>query len=146
MLLFDTNVLAYAHDSRSKNHEKALELRDAALRGELEVCVSYQNIAELYSILTHPSKLSKPYVPAMAAELCELYIASKNIKKIVPAEQTYSEALRLAGQVGATSTKIFDCLLAATAMENGIKTIYTENTKDFKQFKSIKAVNPFLEK
>lgn len=146
MLLFDTNILAYAHDPISKHYRKALELRKAALKGELEVCVSYQNIAELYSVLTNPVKLSKPYDPAAAVELCELYIWSKNLRKIVPTEQTYSEALRLAGRVGATSTKIFDCLLVATALENGINTVYTENTKDFESFKSIKAVNPFLGK
>lgn len=143
MLLFDTNVLVYAHDPISKNYRKALKLRRAALKGELEVCISYQNIAELYSVLTNPVKLSRPYAPAAAAELCELYIKSKNLQKIVPTEQTYSEALRLAGRVGATSAKIFDCLLVATALEYGIDTVYTENTKDFEPFKSIKAVNPF---
>lgn len=144
MLLVDTNVLAYAHDSTSKNHRKALELRNAALSGKSEVCISYQNIIELYSVLTHPLKLSKPYVPAVAAELCELYIGSKNLQKIAPTEQTYLEALRLAGPLGATSAKIFDCLLVATALENGVDTICTENTKDFERFKSIKAVNPFM--
>lgn len=146
MLLFDTNVLVYAHDPISKNYKKALKLRRAALKGELKACVSYQNIAELYSVLTNPVKLSKPYAPATAIELCELYMRSKNLLKIMPTEKTYSEALRLAGQVGATSVRIFDCLLVATALENGIDTIYTENAKDFGIFKSIRAVNPFIEK
>jgi predicted nucleic acid-binding protein len=146
LLFFDTNVLTYAHDSVSKNYREALRLRNAALDGELEACVSYQNIIELYSILTNPVKLSKPYDSGAAAELCELYIKSKNIPKIMPTEQTYSEALRLADRVGASSTKIFDCLLAATARENGVETIYTENTGDFKPFKFITAVNPFLRK
>lgn len=146
MLLVDTNVLAYAHDPVSKNHEKAKELAKAALKGELEACISYQNVAELYSVLTNSAKLSKPYESSVAVELCELYIKSKNIPKIISTEQTYSRALRLAGQVGATSTKIFDCLLAVTARENNIKTIYTENTRDFEPFKFITAVNPFLKK
>lgn len=146
MLLFDTNVLVYAHDSSSKHYGKASELREAALKGKLDACISYQNIAELYSVLTNPAKLSKPYQPATAVELCELYIWSKSLPKIVPTEQTYSEALRLADRTGATSTKIFDCLLAATALENGVDTIYTENTKDFEPFKAIRAVNPFRDK
>lgn len=146
MLLFDTNVLAYAHDPISKHYRKALKLRETALKGELEACVSCQNIAELYSVLTNPLKLSKPYEPSAAAELCELYIRSKNLRKIIPTEQTYSVALGLAGRGGITSTKIFDCLLVATALENGVDTIYTENTKDFEPFKSIKVVNPFVGK
>jgi len=146
MLLFDTNVLAYAHDSASKNHEEALRLRNAVLKGELDACVSYQNIVELYSVLTNPIKLARPYTASEASELCELYLDTKNLAKIVPTEQTYSEALRLAGKIGATSAKVFDCLLAATAKENGVKTIYTENTKDFGLFGFVQAVNPFKRK
>ncbi len=146
MILFDTNVLVYAHDSLSKNHEKAEKLRSAALRGKLGACISYQNIAELYSVLTNPLKLSVPYAPSAAVELCELYLNSKNLPKIMPTEQTYPGALRLASRVGAAGRKIFDCLLVATALENGVDAIYTENTRDFELFKSIKAVNPFVEK
>lgn len=143
MLLLDTNVLVYAHDPISKHYRKTLELRKAALKGELDACISYQNIAELYSVLTNPVKLSKPYEPAAAVELCELYIWSKNFRKIVPTGETYSKALRLADRVSASSAKIFDCLLVATALENGVDTIYTENTRDFEPFRSVRAVNPF---
>ena len=146
MLLLDTNVLAYAHDSASKNHEKAMKLVESALRGELEACISYQNIAELYAVLTRTLKLATPYKASEAAEVCELYAKSKNLLKIMLTEQTYMEALRLAERTGATSTKIFDCLLVATALENGIDTIYTENTEDFEPIESIKAINPFHKK
>ena len=97
-------------------------------------------------VLTNPLKLTRPYKADEAAEICHLYIKSKNIKKIVSTEQSYYEALRLASQVGMTARKIFDCLLTATALENSVDTIYTENTKDFEPFKSIKTINPFLEK
>ncbi len=144
--MFDTNVLAYAHDSASKNHEKAVKLIESALGGELDACISYQNIIELYSVFTHPLKLSTPYESSGAVELCYLYIESKNLKKIVPTEKTYSEALRLASRIGVVARKIFDSVLVATALENGVKTIYTENTKDFEPFKSIRAINPFIKK
>ena len=37
----------------------------------------------------------------------------------------------------------WDALLAATMEENSIETIITENEKDFKKIKWIKAINPF---
>jgi predicted nucleic acid-binding protein len=37
---------------------------------------------------------------------------------------------------------IFDCILAVTAKENGIKEIYTENLEDFKFYNFLKASNP----
>ena len=38
---------------------------------------------------------------------------------------------------------VFDVLLVATMLENGVDTLYTENTKDFSAFREIRAVNPF---
>jgi len=146
MLMFDTNVLGYAHDSVSKHNQRAARLVTSALKGELKACVSYQSLAELYAVLTHPQKLAKPYSASEASELCGLYVRSRNLAKVLPSKQTYLSALKLAGRTGVNSTKIFDCLLVATALDNGVDTIYTENTKDFKQFESIKIVNPFLEK
>lgn len=37
---------------------------------------------------------------------------------------------------------IWDSLIIATALENGITKIYTENTKDFKEIARIDAINP----
>jgi len=36
----------------------------------------------------------------------------------------------------------WDALIAATMLENGVKTIFTENTADFRKIPFIKAVNP----
>jgi predicted nucleic acid-binding protein len=39
--------------------------------------------------------------------------------------------------------KIFDCVLAVTAKENGVDIIYTENVDDFKCYSFVKVLNPF---
>jgi predicted nucleic acid-binding protein len=40
--------------------------------------------------------------------------------------------------------RIFDLFLAATMLDNGVHTIYTENVRDFKGLKGIEVINPFL--
>ena len=144
MLLLDTNVLVYAHDSSSKRNRKALRLVREALRGELEAAISYQSIMELYSVLTNPTKLERPYGAREAALLCSLYAGSKNLVKLLPSGRAYLESINLAGDLGLVGMQIFDCLLATTAKENGIKEIYTENVADFRSFEFIKAFNPFI--
>ena len=143
MLLIDTNVLVYAHDAASGNNKRASEILKSVLRGKLEACTSYQNLIELYAVLTNPQKLRRPYNAREAAELCELYIKSKNLIKLLPSAGAYLDSIKLAGKIRKTSAKIFDCLLAITARENGVETIYTENTKDFEQFEFMKPINPF---
>jgi predicted nucleic acid-binding protein len=39
---------------------------------------------------------------------------------------------------------VFDCVLAVTAKENKIETIYTENVKDFKNYGFITTFNPLI--
>jgi predicted nucleic acid-binding protein len=146
MILFDVSVLAHAHDSASRNHEKAAGLVGAALEGRLKACISCQTILELYSVLTDPEQLARPYEPGAAAELCGLYTRSRNLPKIVPTEESYSKALRLAGRAGMSARKIFDCLLVATALENGVDIIYTEDRRTLEPFKSVKIIDPFPEK
>ena len=143
MLLLDTNVLVYAHDSSSKQNRKALRLVREALKGELEAGISYQSLMELYSVLTSPVKLERPYGAREAAWLCSLYAGSKNLAKFLPSVKAYAESVELAGDLRVVGARVFDCLLAATAKENGVKEIYTENVADFHSFDFIKAVNPF---
>jgi predicted nucleic acid-binding protein len=43
-----------------------------------------------------------------------------------------------------SKAEIFDCVLAVTAKENSIDIIFTENIADFKHYKFIKVLNPFV--
>jgi predicted nucleic acid-binding protein len=43
-----------------------------------------------------------------------------------------------------SKAQVFDCVLAVTAKENNVDTIYTENVTDFKHFKFVKVKNPFV--
>lgn len=143
MLLLDTNVLVYAHDSASRNNRRARRVLKSVLKGKLEAGISYQSLIELYTVLINPLKLERPCTPQEAAELCELYFKSKNLVKFLPTPKSYKDAVELAERTKATEAKIFDCLLAATAKENGADVICTKNTEDFEGFKFIKAVDPF---
>jgi predicted nucleic acid-binding protein len=42
-----------------------------------------------------------------------------------------------------TGQRIFDVFLVATMMDNQVRTLYTQNTKDFSRFTDIQAINPF---
>jgi len=54
------------------------------------------------------------------------------------------EVFELIKKLNLSKGRIFDCLLAITAKENGVEIIYTENVDDFKAYGFLKASNPLV--
>lgn len=56
--LVDTNVLVYAVNPLSNNHEAARSLWQSGLNGEARLCVCPQILFEFYSVVTNPKRFS----------------------------------------------------------------------------------------
>lgn len=137
-MLVDTNILVYAiNEDSSKNKQAKIFLRD----NQGKLTVAHQNIIETIKVLTQP-KFSKPLKPRLAIEAVLAII--ENCQIIVPKHGTEFITLELIKRSNLSGKRIFDAYLTATALSNGVDTIVTDNTKDFKKFKEIKVVNPFV--
>ena len=139
-ILLDTMILCYAHGKSSPNHAKAFLILKAAINGLIEACISYQNLAEFYSIITG-KRVKEPLTPSKAAALCILYGKSSRIKKLLPAGITYDQAFYLAQDHLLTDGDVFDGILACTA-RMGANTIWTENVQHFTRYSFLNAENP----
>lgn len=136
-ILFDTNILVYAHNSDSPYHLKALNLVQAAIEGELEAVLAQQNLLEFYSIITDLKRVSKPLSPKEAKGLIKDYLNSP-FKIIFPDQETLNLAFSF--EEDSKGGEIFDTFLVATMLSNNVKTIVTVNTKDFRMFTDIKII------
>ena len=67
----------------------------------------------------------------------------QNAHLLSPNKATYYLTLELINKYKISGDNIFDAYLAATALSNDIKTIVTDNTKDFKNIIEIETHNPF---
>jgi len=139
-ILLDTMILCYAHDRLSPYYTKASLIIEASISGLIETYVSYQNLAEFYSIMTG-KRVKKPLTPGEAAELCTLYERSVAIGKLLPTTVAYSEAFKSAKELSIVNGDVFDCVLAHTARGNA-DTIWTENTQHFKEYAFLSVENP----
>jgi len=132
--LIDSNMLVYAFDSSEKEkHEKAKNFFKSIERNKANL--SIQNLVEFHNVVT--SKIEKPI---------SLDISKKSVSNLAESfnvfqydSETIVEAIDLQKE---NKIHFWDALLAATMKVNGIKIIYTENTKDFEKIKEIKALNP----
>lgn len=138
-MLVDSNILIYAINRRSPKHTSAQNFLLNNI-GNLEV--AHQNILETLRVLTHP-KFPSPMKINDALKAINSIV--KTCRVIYPEEETYHITLLLIKENKPVSDQIFDAYLVATALSNGIATIATDNTRDFKKFKEIKLFNPFVQ-
>lgn len=134
---FDTNVLVYAFDeAEPQKRSRCKKLVETVFEGNLLGVISNQVLAELFFVLTE--KIEKPINKEKAQTIVEGFIESINWKKINYSINTVKKATK-----SAVSKKIhfWDALIAETMTENELFTIYTENAKDFKKIRNIKAIN-----
>ena len=143
MILFDSNLLVYAHATHSPFHATAKQLRDQAARGELEACLAPQVLCEFFAVVTNPRLFDPPMTPKQASQEITTYWTQSGFRRIAPTEQTVTRLIGLVARHAVRDRWIFDVFLVATMLENGVTTIYTANTKDFLPFHELQVVNPF---
>lgn len=141
-VLFDSNILVYAHNLNSPFYQKAKELHEKVVFGGLAAAVSVQNLLEFYSIITDSKRIEKVVEPQIAQKHCLAYLEA-GFQIIYPKAGDFEMVTKLVSRTKIKGRKIFDVYLVATMLSNGIKTIYTANERDFEMFGQIKVVNPF---
>jgi len=143
-ILLDTNILVHAYNRASQLHGKAADIIRKALRREIKACITPQILYEFFAVVTNPKRVEYPLPVNEAADICLDLWECREIEKVNPTVTTPLKVFKLIKQLNLSGGGIFDCVLAVTAKENGIKEIYTENLEDFKFYNFLKASNPLV--
>jgi predicted nucleic acid-binding protein len=142
-LLFDTNVLVYAHDELSPFHESSAALLDLAIERKVAAVLAEQNIIELYRIVTSSvATRGRPLTSAEAKGLIEETYLSGAFRILYPTKAVLEKTLQLAVETGAAAARIFDLRLAAHALIAGIPMVATHNTSHFSGLETLVAELP----
>ena len=132
----DTNILVYSYEKdKPPKRNICLDLVLKCFRGEIQLVVSNQILAEFFHVITEKSKY--PLSIEEAKGLIQLIIASSNWIKVDYTISTVLRAIDISKSCG-----IWDALIDATMIENNISEIYTENEKDFGKIPWIEVINP----
>lgn len=136
-LLFDTNILVYAHNQDSPFHNKSLSLVNRVITGEIKGILTQQNLLEFYSIITDQRRITKPLSVVKAQELVEDYLKLP-FDVIAPGKETIKILSLLCQKNKIKNGQVFDAYIVATMLSHQIKNIVTANIKDFLVFTEIK--------
>lgn len=131
--LVDSNLLIYL--SIAEDMEKTEKVKQFFKESQ-ELAISFQSLREVCSVLLRKYSLSKEQV------LTELDLFSDIFDTVQDNLEDLEKAINIFQDY---KIPFWDAMLIATAERNGIKTIYTENTKDFEKYKKIKTINPLTE-
>lgn len=139
-MLVDANVLLFATDTTSPNHDRCASWLIEALSGDRRVGLPWQSIGAFVRISTHPRILSNPLSAASAWEIVEGWLAQPTAWIPAASERTAANLGELLRVTGATGNLIPDAQLAALAIEHGLEVVSADS--DFARFPSVRWLNP----
>lgn len=141
--LLDTNIFVHTHNQTSPHQEKAGEIVREAFNGQLEACITSQILYEFFLVVTSVRRVRRPLTADRAANTCQDLLISGAIEIIEPQITTPSLVFELVRKHGITGAELFDCVLAATAKDNHVEMLHTENVSGFEKYEFLAIANPF---
>lgn len=141
-ILLDTNILVHAYNKSSPHQQTASNIIKKAMDREIQACLTPQILYEFFAVVTSSRRVEYPISSREAADLCIDLWECREIEKLNPSGVAPIDVFKYTKELKLSKAEIFDCILAVTCKENCIKTIYTENSIDFKRYTFVKAVNP----
>lgn len=140
MIFPDINLLIYAYDSASKQHEESAEWLEAILNGTNPVCFSWHTIMGFMRILTTVRMVPAPFTAKEAMETAHQLLQVPVARMLEPGEKHFEIFRGLVETSGISGARLADAHIAALAIEHGAT--FASVDKDFRVFESLKLINP----
>lgn len=138
----DTNILIYAVNSGCKEHAEAKRIYELMLQDATEWILSDQVLFEFYRGLRSAKILERPLDHRQAIQQIEFLREDSGVQHCAYETTFWEDLMKGFSKSETKSSHIFDRVLAVTLRQNGVKTFYTRNTKDFSGFGFEAIVNP----
>lgn len=135
-ILLDTNIWVYYFDKDSLFHKNSHDLIKTALENNFSIYLTSQILRELLSVLTHKSKVQNPLIPAKAIKKIKYLL--NYFPLVQESDSSFVFFLSLVQKYNIHGLAIHDINIVATALDNNISTIVTNNVCDFKKVKELK--------
>jgi toxin-antitoxin system PIN domain toxin len=145
MLSIDTNLLLYAYNTASPDHEAAYRWMISIQRVE-DVAISEFVLAELYCLLRNPAVLERPLSAPKAVEVIQTYRSHPRWRLIsfpTAEDRGLHDALwKKAASKAFAFRRLYDVRTAMTMILQGVTEFATANAKDFAGLGFKKVWNP----
>ncbi len=139
--LIDTNILLRLVEIAHSQHLEARKAVDRLLAQGFTLYILLQNVSEFWNVCTRP--LDKNGLGFLIAQAeAELENLEKVFDILPDTTDVYKNWRELVVSHSISGVKVHDAKIVAAMKAHGIQTLLTFNTKDFKRYTDIKAIEP----
>lgn len=140
MILIDANVLLYAYNSSSPDHERARAWLETTLAEEGDVRIDLVTLLAFVRIATNPAVFARPMSVDEAIAAVEAWLALPNVSVAQPTTSHWSALADVARTGQVRGPDVMDAHLAALAIQSGATLCTTD--RGFARFDALKRLNP----
>jgi uncharacterized protein len=141
VIVFDTNVLVYAHRADSPFHERARAVLREHAEGPASWAIPWPCLHEFLAVTTSPRVFRDPTPPDLARRQVDAVLASPSLH-VLAEGPGYWEVLRaLLEESQVRGPKVHDARIAALALFHRAKILYSAD-RDFSRFPRLPVTNP----
>jgi uncharacterized protein len=141
-MLVDANILLYAVDENSPQHDRARRWLEDALNGTRRVGLPWMSLTAFLRIATHPRALRDP----LSAEDAWTYVddwLDAPAAWVPQAGRSHRDILgRLVRDLDLRGNLVTDAALAALCVEHGLSIVSADS--DFARFRELTWINPVV--
>jgi len=142
MILVDANLLLYAFDESSPQHQPARRWLEETLAGADPVRFALQSILGFVRISTNPAVYERPLRPDDAIAIVESWLGRPTAGVAAPGERHWRIFADVARGGQARGPQLMDAHLAALAIEHGATLATTD--RGFARFPGLRFRNPIV--
>ena len=139
----DTNILIYASDESSHQHEKARAFLQKCADNPDLLFLTWHTLFAYQRIATHPGIFAKPLSPDVALSNIKGLLGLPRVRVICEEANFLHDYIAATKGIHARGNLVPDAHLATILRQHGVKRIYTPDT-DFRKFDFLEAVNPLI--
>jgi toxin-antitoxin system PIN domain toxin len=137
----DVNILLYASDTGSAEHDKARAFLDQCATGGEVFCLGWLTLMSYLRMSTHPAIFTKPLTHAEAVRNVEALLSLPHCRVVCEEPGFWDAYLRVTADVPTRGNLVPDAHLAALLRQHGVKTLYTRD-RDFRKFNFLQVRDP----
>ncbi len=141
MILFDVNILVYAHRADAPNHTAYRQWLENVINSDQAYGMADIVLSGFLRIVTHPRVFNPPSEMKAALAFTQEVRHQPNCTIIAPGARHWEIFTRLCQIAGVKGNLVPDAYLAALAIESGSEWITTDG--DFARFPGLKWRRPF---
>lgn len=139
----DTNLLVHALDQSSPLHAKAFPIYERCLTERQSWLIADQTLFELFRALRNPSVFRRPLSTGQATRLIEQIRDQGAAAHCAYEARLWPRVMDLLRRFpDRKGILVFDATIAVTLHARGVKTFYTRNLHDFREFGLFEVIDP----